>query len=113
MKLLLDENISQRLVPQLQAAFPGSSHVIAEGLQRATDSEVWDHARDKDFVIATCDGDFEAMSVLLGAPPAVVWLRQAQVSSAEILSLLIENADFIGERIEGGAACVQIFTLAH
>lgn len=37
MKLLLDENISFRLVAPLQASFPGSSHVGAEGLERATD----------------------------------------------------------------------------
>jgi predicted nuclease of predicted toxin-antitoxin system len=27
-KLLLDENISRRLVPLLQASFPGTTHVI-------------------------------------------------------------------------------------
>ncbi|MBP6808741.1 MAG: DUF5615 family PIN-like protein [Chromatiaceae bacterium] len=37
MKLLLDENLSRRLVPFLQAAFPGSSQVVLEGLERAND----------------------------------------------------------------------------
>jgi len=37
MKLLLDENLSRRLVPFLQAASPGSTQVALEGLERASD----------------------------------------------------------------------------
>jgi predicted nuclease of predicted toxin-antitoxin system len=33
MKLLLDENLSRRIVPFLQTDFPGSSQVVLEGLQ--------------------------------------------------------------------------------
>jgi predicted nuclease of predicted toxin-antitoxin system len=36
-KLLLDENLSRRIVPFLQADFPGSSHVSLLGLERASD----------------------------------------------------------------------------
>ena len=36
MKLLLDENLSRRLVPALQAQFPGSNQVSLLGLERAT-----------------------------------------------------------------------------
>lgn len=37
MKLLLDENLSRRIVPFLQAAFPGSSQVALLGLETATE----------------------------------------------------------------------------
>jgi hypothetical protein len=37
MKLLLDENLSRRLVPFLQSDFPGSSHVALLGLEQASD----------------------------------------------------------------------------
>ena len=40
MKLLLDENLSRRLVPALQARFPGTSEVALLGLERATDAQV-------------------------------------------------------------------------
>ena len=46
MKLLLDENLSRRLVPFLLHDFPGSSHVVLLGLQSAADKEVWQHAKD-------------------------------------------------------------------
>ena len=36
MKLLLDENLSRRLVPFLQEAYPGSSQVVLLGLEQAS-----------------------------------------------------------------------------
>jgi predicted nuclease of predicted toxin-antitoxin system len=53
MKLLLDENISRRLVPFLQQAYPHSSHVALLGLASCTDREVWAYARAHDYVIVT------------------------------------------------------------
>lgn len=41
MKLLLDENLSRRIVPFLQDGYPGSSQVVLEGLERADDHVVW------------------------------------------------------------------------
>jgi len=40
MKLLLDENLSRRIIPFLQTAFPGSSQVALLGLEGASDSEI-------------------------------------------------------------------------
>ena len=41
MKLLLDENLSYRLVAQLASAFPGSVHVDSVGLHAQADSAIW------------------------------------------------------------------------
>jgi predicted nuclease of predicted toxin-antitoxin system len=64
-KLLLDENLSRRLIPFLQHAFPGTDHVVHQGLESASDREVWDRARREGFVIVTRDADFGEMSLLL------------------------------------------------
>lgn len=53
MKLLLDENLSRRLVPFLQQDFPGTSHVVLLGLESASDREVWDVAKVDGYVIVT------------------------------------------------------------
>ena len=42
MKLLLDENLSRRLVPFLQDRYPGSTQVELVGLERADDAAIWD-----------------------------------------------------------------------
>lgn len=58
MKLLLDENLSRKLVPFLQEDYPGSSHVVFLGLERQADRRIWDYAKANDFVIVTSDSDF-------------------------------------------------------
>jgi len=71
-KLLLDENLSGRLVARLSRAYPGTQHVEAVGLRGKTDREVWDYAAAHDFVIASKDNDFRQLSFLYGAPPKVL-----------------------------------------
>ncbi len=41
MKLLLDQNLSPRLVNALADLYPGSAHLQDVGLDRAADVEVW------------------------------------------------------------------------
>jgi predicted nuclease of predicted toxin-antitoxin system len=64
-KLLLDENLSRRMVPFLQAPFPGSSHVALLGLERTPDKAIWDYAKANDFVIVTSDADFEELKPII------------------------------------------------
>ncbi len=58
MKLLFDENLSHKLVPQLSIQFPDSTHVALEGLLRSPDIQIWEYAKAHDFVIVTSDADF-------------------------------------------------------
>ncbi len=44
MKLLLDENLSRRIVPFLQSEFPESTQVTMVGLERADDRTILRHA---------------------------------------------------------------------
>ncbi len=62
MKLLLDENLSRRLVPFLQHDYPGSSQVVLLGMESAADKDVWQRARDESYVIVTRDADFQELS---------------------------------------------------
>jgi predicted nuclease of predicted toxin-antitoxin system len=70
-KLLLDQNLSPRLLRALESLYPGSSHVRLIGLREAGDDVVWDYARDHDFVIVSKDSDFHQRSLLFGLPKAV------------------------------------------
>ena len=44
MKLLLDQNISRKLVPLLREEFPDCAHVAELDLARSTDRQIWDYA---------------------------------------------------------------------
>ena len=75
MKLLLDQNLSPRLVNRLASVYLDMSHVALVGLDRASDAEVWEYARANDYIIETKDSDFNDISLLRGAPPQIIWLR--------------------------------------
>ncbi len=94
-RLLLDENLSERLLPQLINLFPGSTHVRTLGRSGASDSSVWDIARDGGFLLVTRDEDFVGMSLLRGTPPKVVWLNIGNARNAFIAALLRARADDI------------------
>ncbi len=109
MKLLLDENLSRRLVPFLQSAYPGSTQVVLAGLERADDRTVWRYAREHDFVIVTKDADYYDLSLLLGAPPFVIWLQTGNADKALVLSRLLESPQDIEVAFANGLACVELF----
>lgn len=88
MRLLFDQNLSPRLVDALSDIYPGSGHVQSAGLDRAVDEEVWNHARQHHLIIVTKDTDFHERSVLLGAPPKVVWVRRGNCSTTMIEQIL-------------------------
>lgn len=71
MKLLFDQNLSPRLVRILIDLYPTSSHVSFHALDHAVDREVWEFARQEDFLIVTKGTDFNDLVMLRGYPPKV------------------------------------------
>ena len=92
MKLLFDQNLSSALVPRLADLFPGSAHVKDFSLLRADDNAVWALARERGLVIVSKDSDFQQRSLLLGAPPKVVWLRVGNCPTSRIERLLRDHS---------------------
>jgi len=88
LKLLLDENLSYRLVARLEAKFPGTRHVDAVGLHAHSDAKVWEFARTNGFTIVSKDDDFRQLSFLHGAPPKVIWLAAGNAATDAILRAL-------------------------
>lgn len=95
MKLLLDQNISPRLVYLLSDLYPDSLHVVNVGLDRALDKDVWNYAHQHDCIIVTKDVDFSEFSVLFGFPPKVIWIRRGNCSTNDIETILRENYDSV------------------
>ena len=106
MKLLLDQNLSHRLVDEIASEFPGSRHVLDYGLDTATDREIWDHAASHGYVIVSKDSDFRQLAFLHGPPPKAIWVRAGNVSTDAVLALLLEHRDLIeefGDDVEGAS----------
>jgi predicted nuclease of predicted toxin-antitoxin system len=56
--LLLDENLSERLLPLLIERFPHSTHVRLIGLGGASDTAIWKWASQQVLVLVTKDEVF-------------------------------------------------------
>lgn len=101
MKLLLDQNLSFRFLDQISAHFPGSTQTRIAGLEQASDSQIWEYAKQNDLTIVTKDMDFYELALARGVPPKIVWLRCGNVSNRYLLALLVTQADtieaFIGD----------------
>lgn len=93
--LLLDQNLSPRLVDRLADLYPGSVHVSTVGLATASDRMVWEFARQGDYMITTKDADFSELGLLLGFPPKVIWIRRGNLSTHDIETLLRESVEAI------------------
>ena len=91
MKLLLDQNLSFRLIRLLQAQFPETVHVRDIGFSQSDDLSIWEFARSKGFTIVSKDADFHQLSFVKGAPPKVVWIQRGNCSTDQIADLLIKH----------------------
>ena len=110
MKLLLDENLSRRLVPFLQNDYPGSTQVALLGLEQADDRKVWNYAREHEFVIVTRDSDYFDLSTIHGSPPKIIWLRTGNQTKAASLAALLNFRKDIGKAlINEGKDCIEIY----
>ncbi len=96
MKLLLDENLSHRLVARLAEAFPGTASVHQVELRsQSDDTVIWPYAAEQGFAIVSKDEDFRRLSLLRGYPPKVIWLVAGNAETNQIADLLLRHKDRI------------------
>jgi|WetSurMetagenome_2_1015567.scaffolds.fasta_scaffold498024_1 predicted nuclease of predicted toxin-antitoxin system len=100
MKLLFDQNISFRVIKGVLPVFPLAKQLRELGLENATDREIWEFAKKEDYTIVTFDSDFYDLTLLLGIPPKVIWLRLGNTSTDNLIRIITENQDVISEFVE-------------
>jgi predicted nuclease of predicted toxin-antitoxin system len=89
--LLFDQNLTPRQIRLLSDVYPECSHVHDLGMDTASDTELWNYAAERGYTIVSKDADFHQRSLLRGAPPKVVWIRQGNCSVSETADLLRER----------------------
>lgn len=90
--LLFDQNISWRILALIKGEFPHASHINQKGLSAASDAQVWEFARAKNFCIVSKDADFRQLSFLYGAPPKAIWLRLGNCKVGNLADCINRNA---------------------
>ncbi len=110
MKLLLDENLSRRIVPFLQTNYPESSQVALLGLEASDDKSLWEYAKQHDYVLVTQDSDFHEMSVLYGFPPKVVWLKCGNQPRKVIATRLLDHSEAVKQfYADDRKGCLELY----
>ena len=72
MKLLFDQNISFRILKNLDKIFSGSEQVKNLGLQDFSDKQIWNYAKENNFSVVTFDSAFFDLANLFGHPPKII-----------------------------------------
>jgi predicted nuclease of predicted toxin-antitoxin system len=110
MKLLLDENLSRRIVPFIQDSYPDSTQVALIGLESVNDAIIRQYAISHDYVIVTKDADFYEMNMVYGQPPKIIWLKIGNQSKAATIKALLENQSQIEQALMiDNKDCIEIF----
>jgi predicted nuclease of predicted toxin-antitoxin system len=106
MRLLLDENVSWRLVAYLRPYCEAVLHVRDIGLDESPDTSIWRYARQHGYDLLTKDEDFVRLLLAEGFPPRVVALQNAQVPVRALADFLLTRLpqleNFLGEQTEFG-----------
>lgn len=108
MKLLLDENISHRIIASLAQTFPGSKHVSEVGLAGARDDVIYVWAAANGFALVTKDDDFVALAASRQFAAPLVLVRLGNVTNDALLTALLKLSERISSVLSSETRIVEI-----
>jgi len=109
-KFLVDHNRSPRLAESLRAAGHDAVHTGELGLERASDTDLFDLAAAEGRVIVSGDTDFSAIlaSRRVASPSVILMRLRRHRREAEQAALLLANLDAIEAELAAGAIVVLL-----
>jgi len=110
MKLLLDENLSDRIVDKIFDLYPDSQHVKTLGLINTDDAIIWEFAKMNSFMIISKDSDFHQRSLLYGHPPKFIYLRIGNSPTSKIVQILRDNLSTITQFDSSDTESILVLT---
>lgn len=94
--ILIDQNISKKVLPSVVSLYPHSNHVVLCGLENTLDVSIFQYAKEEGFAaILTNDHNFLTISLRFSPPPKILLLRKGNLSNTQVTSLLIAFEDTI------------------
>lgn len=111
MKLLLDQNISYRLLSIVEDYYPQSTHVRLLKMTEADDLTIWNYAKTNGFTILTKDADYYDFSLLHRFPPKIIWVKSGNTSTEFLANVLLKNHLVIKAFIEKDdeTGCLELY----
>ncbi len=109
MKLKLDENLPESLLPTLQSLDHDVDNVRLEGLRGQTDADIWQAAQKAERFLITQDLDFSDIRKFSPGSHHGLMLVRLRVPGRLALAARIAEA-FRGEGTESWARCFVLLT---
>lgn len=105
MRLLLDANLSPKLVAALREAGYDAAHVVDVGLLSASDEQIFERAATDQWTVVTADTDFSMLLALrASSSPSVVLLRGvAELAWSAHAALILANLEAVVTDLNQGA----------
>ncbi len=101
MRILLDQNLSPKLIRKLADIIPGLESVYDHNLVAASDPSVFAWARKAEFAAeVSADRDFVHLAERLGPPPKVIRIERCDFPAKVIEQLLRREALRIHDFLE-------------
>ena len=69
-------------------------------MQEASDTQIWEYAKQEKFTIISKDSDFHQRSFVFGHPPKVIWIDKGNCTTEEIFKILKKNEQEIKSFID-------------
>ena len=112
MKILIDQNISFRIINRIEGAFPNVLHVKSLGLTDTDDYKIFKYARRNNFdAVLTIDEDFYNILLANRTPPKIIWLRLHNASVAIQAKAILDNTLVIYHFLKNpDSDCLEIFS---
>jgi predicted nuclease of predicted toxin-antitoxin system len=90
--ILIDQNISFRLIARINATFPDAEHVKSLDLMDTNDYDIFMYARRKGIeAVLTLDEDFNLLVLEHNPPPKIIWLRIGNASVVVQAETILKN----------------------
>jgi predicted nuclease of predicted toxin-antitoxin system len=109
MKILLDANISWKLIELIKPAFPDCLHADHIGLAfPAKDIEIWHYAKENNCIIITKDSDFVSLLEINGYPPKIILLKTGNCKNNALAEVIIKAENGIKDFVESDCGLLEI-----
>ncbi len=109
MKVWVDANLSPAIAPWMTQEIGCEAWSVQRlGLLTATDSEIFEKAREEDAVILTKDGDFIDLVNRHGTPPRVVWLSCGNTTNARLRQIMTTQWVRVDQLLREGHPVVEL-----
>ena len=108
MNFLVDAQLPPALARWISARGHQANHVFDIALLKATDPDIWEHARQQNAVIISKDEDFVDRWLLDQAPVTLIWIRKGNCSKRALLAWFEPLWPDALKRLEQGERLIEL-----